>query len=101
MTVSVQIYSVVLLGGVAALTWHGLGRGTHSRDLSDEEIMASTVFDAATLAPFAEAGTVITDDNQLLAYGYGRKKWWGWRGPRERQEYGLELIRRLSASFPP
>jgi spermidine synthase len=83
------------------LVWHGLRRGTYSRDLSDEAIMQSTVFDAAALAPFAKAGTVITDDNQLLSYGYGRKKWWGWRSPQERQEYGLELIRRLAAPSPP
>jgi hypothetical protein len=28
------------------------------------------------LAEYAAMGTVITDDNQLLSYGFGRERWW-------------------------
>jgi len=48
--------------------WPGLKRESKGRTLKPQEITAAVALDAAGLERFARSGTVITDDNQLLAY---------------------------------
>lgn len=50
-------------------SWPGFDRAPVARNMSQHEIEQAVVLDPAKLAAYVEAGTVITDDNQLLAYG--------------------------------
>lgn len=50
--------------------WPGLARDRPGRTLDAATIRAAAVLDAQGLAQFAAVGNVITDDNQLLAYGW-------------------------------
>jgi spermidine synthase len=58
----------------AAFAWPGLERSAEGRDLSAQQIVAAARVDAQQLQRFAARGTLITDDNQLLSYGYGRAR---------------------------
>ena len=46
------------------------------RSLSDEDILHNVVFKRSILRIFSRDAAVITDDNQLLSYGYGRMRFW-------------------------
>jgi len=56
----------------AAFSWPGLERSAEGRNLSAQQIAEAARFNARQLQRFAARGAVITDDNQLLSYGYGR-----------------------------
>ena len=56
----------------AAFSWPGLERSAEGRNLSAQQIAAAARFTAPQLQRFAARGALITDDNQLLSYGYGR-----------------------------
>jgi hypothetical protein len=49
--------------------WPGLAGKRSRHTLSAEQIRAALFLDAAALARYARPGDVITDDNQLLAFG--------------------------------
>jgi spermidine synthase len=51
--------------------WPGLEREVSGRDMSDAEIKERTFLHPDALHAYADGGTVITDDNQILAYGFG------------------------------
>jgi len=55
----------------APIIWYGLQKNIE-RNLSDDEIRQSLIFEMNVLTKFADQGKIITDDNQFLAYGYGR-----------------------------
>jgi hypothetical protein len=56
--------------------------------------------DCAGLARYAEHGLVITDDNQLLAYGPGRKNHFDQGGMSTSRRLSLLLIRNLARLGP-
>jgi spermidine synthase len=49
--------------------WPGLARRPTDRSLSAEEITGAALLSAAALARYAGDAPIVTDDNQLLAYG--------------------------------
>jgi len=53
-----------------AAEWPGLLRERPGRTMNGEAIRGAVILNAAGLAQFAESGKVITDDNQLLSYGW-------------------------------
>jgi len=57
-----------------AFLWPGLERSAAGRNLTAQQIAEAARFDALELQRFADRGVLITDDNQLLAYGYGRAR---------------------------
>lgn len=56
-------------------SWPGLARKGEGRDLGPAGVDAAVALFGPSLAGYASAGEVITDDNQLLAYGAGRRLW--------------------------
>lgn len=67
--------------------WYGLGRNQIQRSLPGQ-IISRQIFEKDVLNEFAKSAKIITDDNQLLAYGYGRMKWWG-RPDRDKYVLGI------------
>lgn len=64
----------ILLGSKEKLSmlehaWPGFGRSNIKRDLSSRQIQAQIALDSTALRRYAAYGEIITDDNQLLAYG--------------------------------
>jgi spermidine synthase len=53
--------------------WPGLARRPTVRALTDEQIRQSLALDPSGLARYARIGSVITDDNQILAYRSQRR----------------------------
>jgi spermidine synthase len=53
--------------------WPGLERESPGRDLSPQQIRGALRLNSEQLARYAELGEIITDDNQLLAYGRARE----------------------------
>jgi hypothetical protein len=74
--------------------WPGLDRRI-PRPLSDEAILRAAVLDARGLRRYASSGRVITDDNQLLAYGLVRRELLG-GGHEKGALRNLLTIRRIS-----
>jgi spermidine synthase len=75
-------FTGILVGRIAGgaepigTTWPGLARdgGMVSRDLSPREIFEAVALEGTRLAKYASDGEVVTDDNQLLAYGAKRQR---------------------------
>ena len=59
------------VGDDMGTTWPGLDRDAPGRDLTRAEVREQTFLDRDALHAYAAGGSVITDDNQLLAYGFG------------------------------
>ena len=51
--------------------WPGLDRDMPGRDMSADQVREQTLLDGNALRAYSAAGSVVTDDNQLLAYGFG------------------------------
>jgi hypothetical protein len=49
--------------------WPGFARSFVTRDLSEDTVRKAIALNRATLETYGSYGEVITDDNQLLAYG--------------------------------
>ena len=75
----------------------GLSRSAVGRDLTPDQIRAGFRLAAAGLARFARFGVVITDDNQLLAYGPGRRQRWRFPSTAVVHRFNLELIDKARA----
>jgi spermidine synthase len=56
--------------------WPGLARAAARRPESADEVAERVLLDATQLARYAQAGRIITDDNQLLAYGSIHRQLW-------------------------
>jgi hypothetical protein len=56
-------------GAAPGASWPGFARTDVARNMSQAEVAAAVVLNTAQLARYSADGTVITDDNQLLAYG--------------------------------
>ena len=73
-------FSGILVGGVGepsvglARDWPGLSRAGGGRDMTAAEVRANISLDSAGTARYAAPGSIITDDNQLLAYGAHRMR---------------------------
>jgi hypothetical protein len=78
-------------GAPLASEWPGLSRDRPGRTMEADGIRSAVVLDSQDLARFAALGRIITDDNQLLAYGWSHdpvlEKF------RERAEQNLAAIR--------
>jgi hypothetical protein len=59
--------------------WPGPSNVPANRKLDDEAIRRSLLLDGASLAEYARAGTLVTDDNQMLQFSQLRA---GLRGKR-------------------
>ncbi len=93
----------VLLGRTAAVAgapldaWPGLARAI-PRDLSRAEVANAVALGPAGLAKFAAPGRVITDDNQLLAYGPGARLLRSTQHARRSSAANMERIAHMKAS---
>ena len=65
----------ILLGtdgdGDLGSQWPGLERGARGRNMTASEVRRQVVLDRDALRAYSAGGEIITDDNQLLAYGFG------------------------------
>jgi predicted membrane-bound spermidine synthase len=82
-------------GEAAGDDWPGLARALPGRDLSPALVRANVALDAEGVARYAELGRVITDDNQLLAYGRGRRDMWRFGGIERMHAANLALVKRV------
>jgi spermidine synthase len=55
-------------------TWPGFARSGVSRDMTPSDVRSRVALAPSDLARYARAGEIITDDNQLLAYGPERHR---------------------------
>jgi spermidine synthase len=84
-------------------SWPGLSRASPGRDLSPQAIRAGVQLHGKALARYAELGVLVTDDNQWLAYGPGRRRAWRFRSSDAMHRANLEILRQIAAgeSEPP
>lgn len=81
-------------------TWPGLDRTGVRRDLDPAQIRAAVNLDPPALARYAALGPLITDDNQYLAYGPGRRRIWAFGSNAAVHRANLDLARRVAAGGP-
>jgi spermidine synthase len=77
-------------------SWPGFSRGgtAIARDLTESDVVGAVALSGPAIARYASAGEIVTDDNQLLAYGPRRH-----RLPftiRGMADTNLEVVRRLA-----
>lgn len=78
----------------------GLTRNVE-RDLPSAEVVARLRYGPELLERYAQLGQVVTDDNQLLSYGWGRMLWWGQGdGELDTLRYQLALLEAVAAPGP-
>jgi predicted membrane-bound spermidine synthase len=70
----ISITDGILLGSTDAnvdltTAWPGLNRASPGRNLSGDEVRQAVALNRTELARYAAHGAIISDDNQLLAYG--------------------------------
>jgi hypothetical protein len=56
--------------------WSGLYRPVE-RNMSPAQIEQALLYGPSVLHEYAKLSEPVTDDNQLLSYGWGRMRWWG------------------------
>ena len=78
-------------------TWPGLARPAQGRDLTAAAVRAALLLEGPALARFAALGTAVTDDNQLLAYGSGRRRLRDFGSTEAVHALNLEILRRVAA----
>jgi spermidine synthase len=61
-------------GDAPAIDWPGLDRQASGRELDGRAVESSVQLRGASLARYARSGTIITDDNQYLAYGWASER---------------------------
>lgn len=79
--------------------WPGFARPAPSRDLSRDAVDAAVALCGRALGAYAAAGDLVTDDNQLLAYGAVRRLW-RYGSTDEVHRVNLELLRRVARVSP-
>lgn len=93
----------ILVGRVdsspAPLSLPGLQR-TGIRDLDDAAIRAGFELRPDQLVEYASPGQLITDDNQLLAYGPGRQRRWDFASTQAVHQRNLERVEHVRALIP-
>lgn len=78
----------------------GFERGANGRELTEEAIRQGFVLGPSQLVEYARGGTVITDDNLLLAYGSGRRETRGLGHPAAVHRINLDIVERVRAAHP-
>ena len=76
--------------------WPGFLRGSISRDMSAEEVKQALVLRQDGMEIYAQDGDLITDDNQLLAYGRAVSDWHRFG---ELEEENLTFLRAVHAQI--
>ncbi len=93
----------ILIGRVgtepAPLALPGLAR-TGRRDLDGDAVRAGFKLRPDQLHVYASSGHVITDDNQLLAYGPGRRRRWSFSSTTAVHLRNLERVEHVAKSVP-
>ena len=82
-----------------ARAFPGLARAAAGRDLSPDAIRAAVALEPQDVARLAQIGEVITDDNQLLAYGPSRYRLSF--VPQELTDANLALLRKIRENRGP
>lgn len=85
-------------GAPLASEWPGLARKAERRPAEAAQVASRMVFDPVQLARWAATGRVITDDNQLLAYGAIHRTFWNLGN--ELAASNREVIREALAGEP-
>jgi len=80
-----------------ATQWPGFDRTPIERGLSAAEVRTWVALDPFALREYAKMGVVITDDNQLLAYGPHRNR--DYAVARDLEGDNLALVKRVAASY--
>ncbi len=80
-------------------TWPGLAR-PNPRDLDAARIRAGLVLEGAAFAAYASLGEVVTDDNQLLAYGAGRRDIWAFGSNEGAHQANLRIVEGVRRATP-
>jgi predicted membrane-bound spermidine synthase len=75
-------------------------RSAIARDLSVLQVSQGFVLVPPRLLPYASLGQIISDDNQLLAYGAERRLLWKLGGNANVHKLNLDVIQRVAASQP-
>ncbi|MCA9655325.1 MAG: fused MFS/spermidine synthase, partial [Myxococcales bacterium] len=71
------------------------------RDLAPAEVAARLRYGPDALERYAQLEEAVTDDNQLLSYGWGRMRWWGvGRGELDTLRYQLDLLEAIAKPGP-
>lgn len=81
---------------VGSLNTTAVAAGT--RDLDAPAIRGAFVLEGDSLRRYASAGAVVTDDNQLLAYGRERHRLWRVGGNAANHDLNLRIIRAIAKS---
>ncbi|MDC0358522.1 fused MFS/spermidine synthase, partial [Oligoflexia bacterium] len=76
--------------------WHGFSRAAKDRGLTPEQVRMAPSFHQELLAPYAKFGAIISDDSQLLAYGYGRSRF----AYRDQKRLNLHILEQVINSPP-
>jgi spermidine synthase len=79
-----------------ARAFPGLARAAAGRDLPPEAILAAVALEPQDVARLSQMGEIITDDNQLLAYGPARYRLSF--VPQQLTEANLDLLKKIRAS---
>lgn len=78
--------------------WPGFERTPIERNLEQSRVERSLLFGPTVIARYADFGEVITDDNQLLSFGYGRLLAWGSGSKVAQSRRNLAILQRVAAS---
>lgn len=79
----------------------GLGRDAPGRDLTPEQVRGAVVLGPRGVRIYSQHATVITDDNQQLAYGTGRRHLLRSGGMSRVRQLNEEQLRHLAARLGP
>jgi spermidine synthase len=79
-------------GGELGSRWPGFDRSRANRSHPPPQVRRSVVLDRERLARYAQLGRIITDDNQLLAYGPRRRQ----IDSRKATIENVKLVRRIA-----
>jgi hypothetical protein len=74
---------------VLGSNWPGFARTRLKRDLTEREVEKAVMLDSAALRRYGAYGQIISDDNQILAYGRGAQML---RAPQARNQDNRELL---------
>lgn len=69
-----------------------------SADLTAEQVLEGFVLAGAALRDYAGAGEIISDDNQLLAYGTERRTLWRLGSTARNHELNLSILRQVATA---
>lgn len=96
----------ILLGKVQSgqemqlVQWPGLSRQKITRNIPDQVIRRQSLLQTRQLKKYSLLGTIITDDNQRLSYGYhGRTRKWWLSSDVKRQELNFSVLHKILEAY--